>query len=67
VQARGSTARSPGRGTQGQQADTLAAAWARHVGPCEVIWARQGRGREWLRTAWRTGSGAEVALVEVWE
>ena len=60
----------PGRAALGatrEQADTLAAAWARHVGPCEVIWARQGRGREWLRTAWRTGSGAEVALVEVWE
>lgn len=48
-------------------ADTFAATWAAFVGDCEVVYARQGRGRELLAAAWRTGGGDEVEVVEGWE
>lgn len=48
-------------------ADALGTAWAGRVGPCEVVWARQGRGQDWLREAWRTESRPPVALLELWE
>jgi len=48
-------------------ADAFAAAWADHVGACEVIFARQGRGRDLLVQAWRETGAAEVEVVEAWE
>ncbi len=48
-------------------ADLFARSWAAHVGPCEALFARQGRGRELLTLAWRTTGREDVALVEVWE
>ena len=52
-------------GTDRAAADRFAATWAEHVGACEVLWARQGRGRELLRAAWRAG-GDPVEVVETW-
>jgi hypothetical protein len=48
-------------------ADTLANAWTVHVGSCEVLWARQGRGRDWLREAWRNGAVPPLEIVEHWD
>jgi len=46
-------------------ADRFGAVWAEHVGACEVLWARQGRGRELLHAAWRSG-GEPVEIVQTW-
>ena len=48
-------------------AQSFSACWAAHVGPCEVIFARQGRGRELLRAAWKVGVARDVEVVEDWE
>ncbi len=48
-------------------AQILAHAWAAHVGPCEVVYARQGRGRELLTRTWRAAGRAPVDVVEIWE
>ena len=48
-------------------ADRMAEAWAAHVGPCEAVYARQGRGRTMLKEAWRAASHGDVEVVEVWE
>lgn len=48
-------------------AHLLATAWADHVGPCEVVYARQGRGRDLLTRAWRASGRAPVEVVEIWE
>ncbi len=48
-------------------ADRFAEAWATHVGPCEALYARQGRGKELLRQAWRAAGRGEVEVVEIWE
>ena len=48
-------------------ADAFAAAWAGRVGACEVVFARQGRGRELLVQAWRQPGTADVDVVEAWE
>lgn len=47
--------------------DRFATAWATHVGPCEAIYARQGRGRALLKEAWRSTSRGDVDVVEIWE
>ncbi|MFH1469784.1 MAG: DEAD/DEAH box helicase family protein [Pseudomonadota bacterium] len=54
-------------GARRDLADAFAAAWAQHVGPCEVIYARQGRGRELLVALWRAGGRQAVEVVEGWE
>jgi len=48
-------------------ARAFARAWADRVGPCEVIYARQGRGRELLTRAWRVAGRTPVEIVELWE
>jgi superfamily II DNA or RNA helicase len=48
-------------------ADVFAAAWARNVGSCEVVFARQGRGRDLLVQAWRAPGAADLEVVEAWE
>jgi hypothetical protein len=48
-------------------ADQFSRIWAREVGPCEVIFARQGRGRDLLIAAWRCGGEVAAELVEEWE
>lgn len=53
-------------GARRDLADTFAAAWAEHVGDVEVLFARQGRGRELLEAAWRSGSREPVEVVESW-
>jgi superfamily II DNA or RNA helicase len=47
-------------------ADSFARAWALHLGPAEVLYARQGRGRELLDAAWRSDHHDEVEVVEAW-
>ncbi len=54
-------------GARRDLADGFGAAWAEHVGPCEVLFARQGRGRELLEAAWKVGGREEVEVVEGWE
>ena len=53
-------------GGQRERADALAVAWAEWVGPCEVLWARQGRGRTLLEAAWRTVTATTPTIREVW-
>jgi superfamily II DNA or RNA helicase len=48
-------------------ADDFARHWAATVGPCEVIFARKGRGRELLRAAWRAAGREPVQVIEAWE
>ena len=48
-------------------ADAFARAWAETVGPCEVIYARQGRGRDLLVAAWKVGGRPDATVVEDWE
>jgi hypothetical protein len=57
----------PGQlGARRDLADDFAAAWTSHVGAAEVLFARQGRGRELLEAAWRTGGREAVEIVESW-
>ncbi len=53
-------------GARRDLADAFALAWAEQLGAAEVIFARQGRGRELLEAAWRTGSRGPVEVVESW-
>jgi superfamily II DNA or RNA helicase len=48
-------------------ADAFARAWADHVGPCEVVYARRGRGRDLLVAAWKAGGRDTVQVIEDWE
>jgi len=49
-------------------ADAFATRWAARIGACETVWARQGRGRDLLRSLWRQGRrGADLEVVEGWE
>ena len=48
-------------------ADRFGEAWATWVGPCEVVFARQGRGRELLARAWRGAGRDDVEVLEIWE
>jgi len=48
-------------------ADIFARAWAEHVGSCQVIYARQGKGRELLVQSWRAGGQQPVRILEIWE
>lgn len=45
----------------------FARSWANRVGPCEVVYARQGRGRDLLTRAWRVAGRTPVEVVELWE
>jgi hypothetical protein len=54
-------------GARRDLADAFAAAWAAHVGACEVLYARQGRGRELLAALWKAGGREPVEVVEGWE
>ena len=68
LEPRGGVWPVPGElGARRDLADAFAQAWAEKVGPAEVLWARQGRGRELLEAAWRSGSRPEVQVVEGWE
>ncbi len=53
-------------GARRDLADGLAQAWAEHVGAAEVLFARQGRGRELLEAAWKAGGRDPVEVVESW-
>ena len=48
-------------------ADCFARAWSQQVGSCQVIFARQGKGRELLVQAWRAGGQQPVQIMEIWE
>ena len=56
-------------GARRDLADTLAAAWGAHVGPCSVVYARSEAGKALLRAAWKAGghTRGSVAVVESWE
>lgn len=56
-------------GARRDLADTLAAAWGAHVGPCATLYARSEAGKALLRAAWKSGSHARdaVTVVETWE
>lgn len=47
-------------------AEALASAWAERLGACEVVFARQGRGRTLLEAAWRQAPRAAPTIDEVW-
>ena len=49
------------------QADTFAEAWTTSVGSCEVLFARQGRGKDVLVAAWKHGAHQDVQIIEDWE
>ncbi len=53
-------------GAERTRADVFATHWARRMGTCEVIYARQGRGRELLASCWREPPPPEVDTVELW-
>lgn len=49
-------------------ASAFGEAWARVVGPCEVIYARQGRGRVLLAAGWRAADQrAGVRVAQLWQ
>jgi superfamily II DNA or RNA helicase len=54
-------------GATREAADAFARAWAEAVGPCEVLYSRQGRGRDLLVAAWKAGGRPNVSVVEDWE
>lgn len=56
-------------GARRDLADTLAAAWAAHVGPCSVFYARSEQGKSLLRASWRSGGHLREAVdvLESWE
>ncbi len=53
-------------GARRDLADGFAQSWARQVGAAQVLYARQGRGRELLEAAWQLGGRSEVEVVESW-
>lgn len=68
VESDGSVGSVPGvLGASRHLADTLAEAWQDEVGPCEVVYARQGRGRHLLVQAWRLPGRPGAEVVEEWE
>ncbi|MEN0063917.1 MAG: DEAD/DEAH box helicase family protein [Myxococcota bacterium] len=48
------------------KARALAEAWVVHCSPCEVVYARQGRGRGLLEAAWRQAPRTAPAVEAVW-
>jgi len=46
---------------------TFTEAWSAHVGPVEAVFARQGRGREILKAAWKADRPSEITVMEQWE
>jgi len=53
-------------GADRSKALAFAAAWAEHLGPCEVVFARRGRGRALLEAAWRQPPRVPPDIDEVW-
>ena len=53
-------------GARRDLADAFAEAWATQVGAAQVLFARQGQGRELLEAAWKTGGRPAVEVVESW-
>ena len=56
-------------GARRDLADAFAAAWAAHVGPCSVVYARSEAGKALLRESWRSGGHLRdaIGVLESWE